>query len=698
MKGKLLLVALLLALLPWSLRSQVPLSTEWQRYIEEWAEETGSTNSDELEELLTQLLENPINLNDTASDRILLLPFVSALQWDIVKAYILQHGQMLSIYEMYLLNGFDAATLARLRPFVCVMPVENKRPLRLHDVLQEGKGSLVTGVRCSFPMAEGYRDSTYRGSPLRAYFRYQFNYRDRIQLQLSGDKDPGEQFLYGAQPDGFDHYSYHLLVNDWGPVKRMVAGRYNLQFGQGLTLWNGFAPWSSDASSEWRYGQGVKGAGAMSEYGYFNGVAVDLAMGGGWELIPFYSYVRRDATAPKKALDTTGVYQWVQSIYTDGYHRSELEAGKKNLLTEQLAGGRIQWKNPRLTVGATAYGLWFDKPIKPQRYVYNYNAFRGSRGVAAGVDASYRYRTVQLFGELSYARALDTVWEGVPWAGMAGAIFDMDADNRLAITLRNYSPVYQNLYASANGRNSHNQNERGLRMCWNSRWPLNIHTTMTADFYYFPEMKYRIYAPSNGRDFSVKAYRNMGRRHRIDLQYSNRMGKRNATVDDAKAYVQESTVLQRWSATWDWKASDELRLTTHAKAARFGCDLHETQWGWAVAQDVEYKPLWDRLPITWVGRVSLFDAGGYDARLYLAERGLQFEGGSMMMYGKGCRCYLTLHYEGNERIGGGLRVGWTHYSDRENIGTGHDQTPGNNRWECMLQLRIKMAPLSTLGY
>lgn len=682
-------------LIPCRLLAQVPLSSEWQSYIEEWAEELGATHTDELEELLTLLHENPINLNDTASDRILQLPFISPLQWDIIKAYILQYGEMLSINELYILNGFDTTTLQRMRPFVCVQPVDRYQPLKFSDIIQQGRGNMVMGMRRNYPLSEGYRDSTYLGSPLRAYFRYLFTFSDRVQFQLSGDKDPGEQFLYGAQKGGFDHYSYHLIINRWGPVNRVVIGRYNMQFGQGLTLWNGFVPWSSDATSTWRYGQGVKGAGAMSEYGYFNGAAAEINVGGRWSLTPFFSLVRRDATAPKRAIDSMGHYLWVQSIYESGYHRSELENSKKHQLKELMAGGRLQWKSSHFTMGVTAYSLWFDKPLLPIKYVYNYNAFRGSRGMAAGIDASYRHNAILLFGELSYARALDSLWSKPPLAGIVGAIFDMNAENRLAITLRNYSPTYQNLYSATNGRNSGNQNERGLRISWNTQLPLSLRATMMADFYFFPEMKYRIYAPSNGKDFQMKVYRDLGKKHHLSCQYTYRMGKRNTTIDGQEGYIQETIERYRWAATWDWRVRNDLLLTTKAMVSRFGCDHHETLWGWALAQDVEYKPQWERYPITLIGRLSIFDVKGYDARLYFSERSLQYAGGSMMMYGQGSRCYLTLHYELSERLQGGVKVAWTHYADRDAIGSGHDITEGNNRWECMLQLRLKFPPRYT---
>ncbi len=668
-------------------------SSQWQSLYGQWLEENENSDNEELTELLQEFLEHPINLNDTASLRILSLPFISPLQAEIIKAYILQHGAMTSIYEIYLLNGFDSRTLQLIRPFVTVAPIEEREPLRLNEVLQWGKSHLLIGTRRAYPQAIGYQDSTYLGSPYRLYFRYQFHYHDRVKFQLSGEKDPGEQFFRGAQKQGFDHYGWHLQLSDIGPLTRIVIGHYNLQWGQGLTLWNGFAPWCSDAASLWRYGAGNKGAGSMTEYGYFNGIATSIRPHKHLEITPFYSIQHRDATVPKKAFDDNGDYLWIQSINTTGYHRSTNEIEKANRVVEQVAGGRLQWASTHLTLGLTGYGIWFDKPIRPIKYVYNYNAFRGSRGAATGIDVSYLWNQIHLFGELSYARALDTTWAGLPLAGLAGAILDIDADNKIALTYRNYAPTYQNLYASALGRNSQNQNERGIKFLWDTKLPYAVEASIMADFYQFPEMKYRIYTPSSGKDFSVRLRRNINRTNTLSLYYFYRMGKRNTTEEGSSHYIQEEIINQRLQALWTLQTKGGLYFQTKATVTRFHCQLHDDLWGWALAHDISYTPSWKNTYISFVGRIALFNIDDYDCRIYLSEQGPALESSSMMLQGKGIRTYLLTRWDITETLKGTFRWGLTYYFDRETVGTGHDATPKQWRQELMLQLRWAIPPV-----
>ena len=41
-------------------------------------------------------------------------------------------------------------------------------------------------------------------------------------------------------PKGYDHYGFHIIINDIGKLKTLALGDYRLSFGQGLILNNDF--------------------------------------------------------------------------------------------------------------------------------------------------------------------------------------------------------------------------------------------------------------------------------------------------------------------------------------------------------------------------------------------------------------------------------------------------------------------------
>ena len=218
MNRKIAIIMLLALLRPWTGQTQELLPHAWQNYIELLSEEGDDESVEELLELYDLYHEHPASLNDT-SDALSAFPFVSDLQRDRLKAYIAQYGWLFSIEELYIINGFDSMTVELLRPLVKTEPAELHKSMSLKELLKHGRSNLVLGASGTIEQARGYRDTIYEGDNLRLMWRYQFKSGDRLQLQLSGEKDPGEAFFRGSQTKGFDFYGYSLLLNDVGRWK-----------------------------------------------------------------------------------------------------------------------------------------------------------------------------------------------------------------------------------------------------------------------------------------------------------------------------------------------------------------------------------------------------------------------------------------------------------------------------------------------
>ena len=270
MKRTLVAVLLLWLLCPSAARAQELLPSVWQYYLEQLSDEGDDETAEDMLELYESLHDTPSNLNDTVA-LLSVIPFVSDLQRERLRLYIKMYGVLLSVDELYAINGFDSLTVELLRPIVKAEPLESSQHLTLKELLTHGRSNLVMGIGGTVEQARGYRDSIYEGDNLRLMWRYRYKYKDRIQFQLSADKDPGEAFFAASQRRGFDFYGYSLLVNDmarWRSdgtsrnvyIKRFVAGQYHLQFGQGLTLWSGFGPRMTMNTGINRYAQGLRPA------------------------------------------------------------------------------------------------------------------------------------------------------------------------------------------------------------------------------------------------------------------------------------------------------------------------------------------------------------------------------------------------------------------------------------------------------
>lgn len=699
---KRLYLLLTLTIIPLVTDAQVDYDSYWHDYIELWAEQNESeTVPDDLIETLELLRDNPVNINDTSSDRLFLLPFVTEFQRDVIKDYILQNGPFYSLAELNILNGFDSVTLRLLRPLVYVGPA-NPAPLpTLKVMLTQGRSNLLMGIRHSIERSRGYNEGIYPGDPYRAYFRYSYRYGEHLHFQISGDKDPGEEFFTGSQPQGFDHYGYHLMLNDFGRLRSAIVGKYNLQFGQGTTLWSGYAPWATNTTNQQRYAQGIRPAGAMSEYGYLRGVAATVRLWQHTELTAFYSYTNLDAT---RSTDDTSC---IQSLYNSGNHRTPTELDKRDQQAEQLFGAHLEWNRDRLSLGLTAYQSFYEKTILPHDYIYNHYTFAGNDNLVAGINASYCYRRALFYGELSLSHNTNThtffvEQHTLPLAGMMGTQFFINSDNKLSLSYRNYSSSYQNMHSAANGQNSTNQNEEGTTLCFETKLPGLIHITATADFFRFPYMRYATYAASWGTEYRLLLSRDITRHSNLSAQYRYKSRGKNASLtnidttiqnlaplEEEHSYIVEQTLrrqlLFRLDYTpWEvWKFSSRLILTW------FDCEYHIPQRGYLLLQDVSYTTSSQRRPITITGRCAWFDITGYDARIYVMESDFTYESATPGLQGRGIRCYLVARCNLSPHWSVGAKYALSHYPDRETMGSGYDLIQGNIKQEIKIQLRLK---------
>lgn len=667
----------------------------WREMLEQWAEQNDSESvPDDLVEQLQDFRDSPINLNDTNIELVVFLPFLTDYHQRTIRAYIDQNGEMVSMNELYLLNGFDTITMRLLFCFAKVEHVEND-DATLRQLLRKGHSNFVIGGKELTPQSKGYQNDVYEGSPMRLYFRYYFRSSDRINFQISGEKDAGELLylgdLDGIKRYGFDYYSYHLMLNNFGRIKSVIAGKYQLHFGQGLTLWSGSAPWMLGSTPLRRYGMGIRPASAFCEYGYMRGVAttvslLPLSINNTLELTVFYSNVDRDATA--SVADTSEDSEMVfQSLSQNGLHRTVSEMRRKGQLNEQLYGGRLQYRTSKLVVGATAYATNMSDEVVPVRNVYNYFAFSGKDNFNYGFDAVYVGRKIQLFGEIAASPGLfhsseENGW--LPLAGVAGMQMQMSDNNYFSMAYRYGSPTYRNLHSNMIGQGSSTSNEEGMLFYFRTRLPGYVNLMTSADFFRYPSLKYNIYSPSTGADYRIRIDKELKQKVLIACQYRNKISQRNS---DSQLYSVETVRRQQLQMSLDYKPSGSWQFLSRVVYSWFRCDDHQSEQGFLMSQDVNWKGLLAERPFSLGMRLSLFDISDYDARIYLYESDLSYEYGVPMLNGRGIRGYLVCRYEFSQQLMLSMKYVIAYYPGLESLGSGNDRVEGNKKQEIKLQLR-----------
>lgn len=658
----------------------------WRETMEQWADYFDEENiPEDMVDMMHGWMEYPINLNDTASQEFKGFPFLSDFQREALRAYIAQNGQMASIAELHFINGFDSLAISRLSPFVTVEECSKDDRISFSDVFKHGNSNLRFGAKTLLPSSRGYNEDIYAGDPFRYYFRYLFKYRDRVAFQFSGDKDAGEL------SKGFDYYGYYLMLNDFGRLRRAVVGKYHLQFGQGATLWTGYAPWMSPYMPHRRYGQGIRPSSAFCEYGYLRGAAATVSLlpksyNADLELTLFYSNTDNDATASKDSL-----LDGFQSFYTSGYHRTDNEIMKKGQLNEQLFGYNLHYQRNSLSLGTTLYASLLESPIIPADYVYNYFAFKGSRNVNTGVDFVYRHRRLLFFGEMSmadnmYVRGFSDSTSWLPLAAVVGGQFQINADNLLSVVAHYGSPTYQNLHSNTVGPSSSTQNVEGVACYFSTVLPGHFGLQTVVDIFRYPWMRYRVYAPSSGCDMRLKLSKDIARKTTVDLQYRYRTAERNS---DLQLYSIEDIVRRQMYLSLDYHPGNTWRFLSRIAYSWFSCTDHDMQNGFLMFQDVSYNTTLKNRPLSLSTRLALFDVSDYDARIYAYESDLMYDSWVPMYNGRGIRCSMVVRHDLSSQISLAVKYAASFYPDQESIGSGYDITEGPLRQEFKVQMRLK---------
>ena len=203
-----------------------PQSDEVERIINDIYYQLDEEGKDipEYEQLYEELLhytQQSINLNHTNRQELQQLYFLSDLQIENILYHIYQYGPLESIYELRLIDGLEDYDIRNLLPFVYVGEHQEQKELfHPKELYYYGKHQLLLRMDKGLETKEGYRflpeedeaqfnsNEGYKGDPFYASIRYQYTFKDKLNIGLRMEKDAGEQF-WGDYNKGFDSYGHN---------------------------------------------------------------------------------------------------------------------------------------------------------------------------------------------------------------------------------------------------------------------------------------------------------------------------------------------------------------------------------------------------------------------------------------------------------------------------------------------------------
>lgn len=661
-----------------------------QHVLEEIAEQLITNDEDNayqwenLFEELSDLKENPLNINSATKEQLERFPFLNSQLIENILYYLYKYGAMVSINELMVVEDMDLATFRLLKPFITCQPLEEKTHTpTLKSILKYGKQELSARMDIPLYTRAGYQPFTsdyikenpnkrYLGPSFYHNLRYKFRYTDKVYIGFTAEKDPGEPFFAGNNKKGYDYYSPYFYIRDFGKIRALALGNYRLNYGYGLVMNTDFNMGKTTAlNTLLNRESGIKKHSSTDEYNYFQGIAGSIQLSEHFTADAFYSYRQMDGIVDNR---------FITSLKEDGYHRIPRDYEKKNSLTNQLIGSNIQYNGKNFELGLTAVYNFFNKVLNPTYRPYNKYYPRGSDFFNLGANYKFFLKKLTWMGEV----AMD---KDRRMAALNTLRYRPNANFQLIAMHRFYDVAYQSMYARSVGEGSMVQNESGfyLGMEADELWYFKL--TAYIDFFYFPWKKYQM--TKNGtRGIDGVIQLDYSPNHELDMfihyRYKNKFKDYNPAEGDkiTVPYIQQKG---RYQLTYS--PNDELVLKTTADVVYNAYQHKDPSKGFLIKQSIGYK--FPKLPLQLDASVAWFKTDDYASRITVYEKSLLYSFSMPSFYGEGERFSFNTRYELNKHIVLQGKYACTHYRDREVISSGLEQIEGNLKSDLYFQVQFK---------
>jgi len=676
--------------------SEVVLSQERsevvQQRIEFISEQLGSEDID-LTNIVEQLyfyFDNPLNLNNATAEDLEELNLLTSIQINDLLLHRKLFGNLISIYELQSLKYWDLSVIQLVLPFISVDDKLDNLHVTWREALQQGNYELFLRYQRTPEERPGYAsvpdsllqtsNSFYYGSPDRYYTRLRYSYRTNISVGITAEKDAGEQFFEGAQKNGFDFYSFHAFYKGGKYLKAIALGDYQIQIGQGLNLWSGYAfGKTADVTNVKRSANPIKPYTSVDESRFLRGGAVDLS----WKDFSFTGF------ASIKKVDAAGIsdslyddLEYVTSINLSGLHRTNSEIARKNALTEYISGGNLRYYQRGLHLGVSAIYQGYDKSFNKAIQPYNQFDFRGKDQNSFSADYSWVIKNFNFFGETAFS----SYSKG--WANLHGVLFSLDSRASFSLIYRDYQRDYQTFYNNGFSEGSNTQNEKGvyagLRLKFNNNWIFNGY----VDFFKFPWMKYQIDGPSQGNERLAQLTYKPSKQLEIYGRYRYQVRERNSRFSDGTITALEQVIQQNFRINFTFALSEFFTIKSRIEYVTINRPSQPFEKGMIITQDLLFKP--KKLPFDVSLRYAIFDTDSYDTRLYSFENNALYAFAVPAHYYQGNRAYALIRYSFLRYFDLWIRYGVFIYNDRNTIGSGAEEIKGDKKSDITIQLRVKL--------
>jgi len=642
-------------------------------------------------ENLVYFFDHPINLNMCSQED---LEELGGLLTDIQINNLLNHratfGKLITIYELQSLKYWDLPTIFNVLPFVKVTDRLDQPSLSLRELLKQGKSELYLRYQRNIEDRSGYANVSdsikeqsnqfYKGSADKLYSRYRFSYRTNFSVGLTAEKDAGEQFFKGSNPNGFDFYSAHAYYSGGKFIKKVALGDYQMQMGQALTFWTGYAfGKTADAVTVKKNARGLRPYTSVDESRFLRGAGIEFGLGN-FSITTFASHKAVDASIVADTLSNEeGAI--ASAINVTGLHRTNSELARRDALKETIAGTYLKYNTRKLQIGLSAVHQCYDKAFERAVLPYNQFDFRGKELNNFGADYSFINKNFNLFGEVALSSTSNSI------AFIQGLLIAIDSRATISAVLRKYPKDYHTFYAIGFGETATTRNESGFYMGTNINVAKHFKVNGYVDFFKFPWLRFQIDAPSVGQEVLGQLTYKPNKKLQVYVRAREQQRARNSRDYDNPITPIETVTQRNYRINLAYKLTDELQWKSRLEYVTINRKSNSPEQGMILTQDLLWKP--KKFPVDISLRYALFDTDSFDSRIYSFENNALYVFSVPAYFYTGSRAYALIRWSFLRKCDLWVRYSTSIFANRDSIGSGPEEVLGNTRSDITVQFRVK---------
>jgi len=624
----------------------------------------------ELEQLTTvddQQLRDPVentglqtglkfNLNTVSAEELSSLLLLTPQQIQDFVNHRNTFGNFLSLIELQVVSSWDLTTIKQLLPFLYINSSNDR--INVKHTIAQGKHTLLyrTGGKPS-----RYNSKVSWLTKNRQLINYKFKYKDLFQAGWIIEKDAGEANLA-------DHLGFYFALKNKGIIKHLLIGDFNVNMGQGLIHWQGYAfGRSSNLLSGYRQGNFIQPHTGTDENRFHRGVGLHLRKGN-IEFGAFFSKLKIDANI---ITDSSNNIQWISSFLLSGLHRNDAEIKDKNTVIKLTWGGKIKLQLPTGSINLNLIQTNFSIPVQKREQPYNQYAIADKHWRNSSLDMAFSTKVGFLFSEIAIDHQLDPAFN-IGWLKSLDQKFD------IAVIYRNMSAKFRAFESNCISANSEAGNETGLLFSFNFQPHAKHFLEGFADLSKQHWPTFTVDRPEIAKLYSIQYNWRPNKKTEISTRYQIDTRTNNQGYENNHSSLVGQKLTHRWRTHIAISPLESLTIRCRNEIVKVREEFKSFSSGQLSYVEFIFKPATEPLSISF--RYTFFSTDDYSSRVYAYERDLSSYYSIPAHFDQGHRNYLLLQYNYKKAVKIQLKMINDQRREKNNLASAFLSPMSNKEW------------------